>query len=274
MSPQAKLVTLETDPRRLVWRLATVWVGIELGLILLDYHVNYGGPHWIGAIRRMTNMAREDSLANLLAVLQMGLLGMTCWAVWLTVGKAGAAAWQRRGWAVVAAFFTYMTIDDGARIHERTGSAAKAVLQGWSFARGQEFADLFPSYTWQLVYLPAFGLLGMFTLFFLWSELRPKYSRLMVFCGIGCYVVAVGMDFFEGLDPEHRYNPYRWLADNVEATQFARERFHQTAFESYRHFSKVFEEALEMFGTTLLWMAILRHWLTDFDGLRIRFGSD
>ncbi len=270
-SDRAGPLQFEIDPRRFVWRLAMIWVGLECGLIVLDYHINFGGKHIVGAIRRMANMAREDSVANLATVIQLLLLALTLWAIYLTVRKAGGSKRQRRSWLVVASLFSYMAIDDGARMHERIGSAAKAMMTAWADARGTEFADFFPSYAWQIVYLPMFGALGLFMLVFFWFELKPKYSRLMVVAGVSCFVVAVGMDFFEGLDEDHRYNPYRWLADTFDVSEFTRQRFHAEAFDAYRHFSRVFEEAIEMFGITLIWMAVLRHWLSVYDGLRIRF---
>jgi hypothetical protein len=272
-SGSGRVVRLDLDRDRIVWRLALVWVAIELGLLVLDYHVNFGGVHIAGSIRRLANLAREDSLANLLAVLQVFLLALTVWGVWLTERRAGASKWQRRGWAVVAFLFTWMTIDDGARVHERFGTASKRVMEAWMDARGEEFVDFFPSYAWQVVFLPFFAALGLFTLWFLWKELKPKHSRTMVMVGIACFVTAVGMDFFEGLDSGHRANPYAWLADRLDIEEWTKWRFHASTYATLRHFSKDIEEVIEMFGTTLIWLAVLRHWLGSASEMRIRFST-
>ena len=146
------------------------------------------------------------------------------------------------------------------------------MIGGWS--SGREISDFFPSYSWEVVYLPLFATLGVITLVFLWFELTPKYSRVMVVTGIGCFVAAVGMDFFEGLDPDHRFNPYAWVADRVDISDFARRRFHSTSYATLLHFSKAVEEVTEMFGTTLIWMAVLRHWMASVGEVRIRFARD
>ena len=262
-------VQLRIDPRKLVWRLAAVWVAVEIGLVLLDYHLNFAGVHVVGSIRRLANMAREDSLANLVAVIQVGLLALTLWAVYLTVGRQGRSAWRRRGWLVVALFFSYMAIDDGSRLHERVGTAVDLLMKSWTRASGEGLVDVFPSYTWQLVYLPAFGLLGLFTLCFLWKELEPELSRVLVMAGLTCFVVAVGMDFLEGLDEQSRFNPYTWIARHTDISGFTDRRFHASPYDSLLHFSKVIEEAIEMFGTTLIWMAVLRHWTHTAGELRL-----
>jgi hypothetical protein len=264
-------VQLHIDPRRLVWRLATVWVALEIGLLVFDYHVNYGGVHVVGSLRRLANMAREDSLANLAAVLQVALLALTLWAVYLTVPGQRQFKWCRRGWLVLALFFSYITIDDGSRVHERLGTAIEQMMRGSTQASGQRLIDLFPSYTWQIVYLPLFGVLGLFTVIFLWKKLEPEYSRVLIVSGIACFVVAVGMDFLEGLDEQSRYNPYAWMAGQLDISRFTDRRFHETPYDTLLHFSKTLEEAIEMFGTTLIWMAVLRHWAQVTGELRLRF---
>ena len=269
--PAPQTAQFRIDARKLFWRLAAVCVAVEIGLVVLDYHVNFAGVHVAGALRRLANMAREDSLANLAAVIQVALLALTLWAVYLTARGSAGSAWRRRGWLVVALFFSYITIDDGSRLHERVGTAVGLVMDGWTRTSGEKLVDLFPSYTWQLVYLPSFALLGLFTLCFLWNVLEPNYSRLMILIGMGCFVVAVGMDFLEGLQEESRFNPYSWIARSVDISGFTERRFHASPHDALLHFSKVVEEAIEMFGTTLIWIAVLRHWTWVTGELRLSF---
>ncbi len=259
------------DRRRAVLGVAAAWIGIEILLLILDYHLNYATPELDDAIRRLTSLAREDSLADLVSVIQVVFLAVTLWAVYLTVRRRGGSRWQRAGWLTVACLFSYMAIDDGSAMHERVGTAVTHLLTAWSATSGSGFS--FPSYTWQLVYLPWFALFGAFTLCFLWAELRPKYSRLMVVAGLGCFVAAVGMDFAEGLDSGHVLNPYTRLADGFDLTAFTRGRFNAEPYDALLHFSKAFEETIEMFGTTLIWLAVLRHWLAGLDDVHIRVSS-
>jgi hypothetical protein len=267
-------VRFRVAPNRLVMWLVVVWVAIPIALLLFDYHVNYAGVHVAGAIRRLANLAREDSLANLLAVIQVILLSLTLWAVYWTSRRVGESKWRRRGWLVVALLFSYIAIDDGARMHERVGSGAELVLEAWASSSGAELMDFFPSYAWQVVYLPIFAALGLFALYFFWKELRPKHSRTLIVLGIGCFVVAVGLDFLEGLDARHVLNPYTWITENFDIEEWTRHRFHSEPYSTLRHFSKAIEEVIEMLGTTAIWIAVLRHWMQSADELRIRFSGD
>ncbi|HJO37781.1 MAG TPA: hypothetical protein QF650_04180 [Vicinamibacterales bacterium] len=109
--------------------------------------------------------------------------------------------------AVLALWFSYMTVDDGAQLHERIGTTVSILQED----AGSSALDLFPSYTWQLVFLPLFGGLGLFMAAFLWRELQDRPARLAVIAAIGCLVVAVGLDFFEGLEEDHAWNLYAAL---------------------------------------------------------------
>lgn len=264
---------LHVDPNRLVKRLVIVWVAIGLALLLLDCFLNYAGVHVVEPIRRLANLGHESSLANLVAVLQMVLLALTCWAARLAAGPSGQPIRTRRGWLLVAIFFTYLAIDDGARVHERIGTAAEMVLDGWAASRGAELVDYFPSYAWQLVVLPLIGILGVAALLFLWQELRPRHSRLLIASGLACFAVAVGLDFLEGLKGSHALNPYTWILERIDLAPWTRATFHKTPYVTLLHFSKALEELLEIYGTTLIWVAVLRHWMRSIAEFRIRFAD-
>ena len=77
----------------------------------------------------MFNTAREDGLASWFAVTQTLLIALTLWLIY-SVAKAGRKPRAIVvGWLVLALFFTYMAIDDGAQIHERLGSTFKALRE-------------------------------------------------------------------------------------------------------------------------------------------------
>ena len=96
----------------------------------------------------------------------------------------------------------------------------------------------------------------------------------MIVLGITCFVIAVGLDFLEGLDARHALNPHTWIAEHVDIEEWTRQRFHTTPFNTLRHFSKALEEVIEMFGTTVIWIAVLRHWMQSVSELRIRFSGE
>lgn len=234
----------------------TLWLCLlsELTFFVLDYHVNYGRGSAIGALRRMFNTAREDGLASWFATTQTLLAGLTLWCIFAVARASRLPRGTMAGWAVLASFFTYMAVDDGAQIHERLGSALQASVES---AKGS--LDFFPSYTWQLVFVPVFGALGAFTFVFLWTQLRDARSRLILFGALSLMALAVGLDFIEGLDDDHPWNLYTTLIEHFDIDPWARARFGHSDFDTLVHFAKSLEETIEMAANSLFWFLFLGH---------------
>ena len=264
-------VDLAIDPTRFVRSVFIACVVAEVAFLFLDYHVNYARLIDIGQIRRLANIAREDSLASWFGTAQTSFAALTLWLIYLVVRRQDTPRWRSAGWLTLAMFFTYMTIDDGAQIHERIGGVYRSVQERTDPAA----LAFFPTYTWQLLFLPAFGALGLFTLAFLWFELgfglSAGYSRRSVVAAIFCLVVAVGLDFIEGLERDHAWNLYAWIADSYDLESFTRQRFNHSPYTTIRHFSRSIEEFLEMLGNTLLWCVFLQHLTVVASDLRVRF---
>ena len=72
-------------------------------------------------------------------------------------------------------------------------------------------------------------------------------------------ILAVGMDFVEGLDPEHRWNLCTIISERFDLDIWAAERFGETAYDALRHFSKSTEGTLEMAAMSILWFLFIRH---------------
>ena len=154
---------------------------------------------------------------------------------------------QRFGWLLLAVFFTYMAIDDGAMVHERLGTASKNLDEDSLIS---QMTGAFPSYAWSWV-LPPLTCIGMFMLWFLWRTLTDKVSRIGIIAALGLFGIAVAMDYIEGL--EHGYKPladtYGWSGSSVQ------------------HFAKSIEEFLEMLAMSLWLVIFLRHfarWTPEF----------
>ncbi len=273
--PDENRISLQVDVRRLTWTIFAVFLCLEIAWVLLDYHVNYRNRADVSAIRRLFNITREDGIASWFAVTQTFLSGLTCWVVWTVVRRQDAVRWRRIGWLVLALLFTYMAVDDGAKIHERLGTAFEVMAERAEASGEESFAgtllDFFPSYPWQVVFLPFFGALGLFTLVFLWFELGGGLPRLLVVVAIGCFVTAVSLDFVEGLAEKHPWNLYTWIAERWDLESFTEARFDESPFDTLRHFSKSIEEFLEMLGNTLLWYVFLRRLTETAPDLRFRF---
>ncbi len=254
-------IGIHTD--RMIRNLAIFCVVFEIFLVLLDAFINYGKYTDIGAIRRFCNIAREDSLASWFGTTQTFMVGLTLWLIALVVKHTSAPKRTVIGWCVIAAFFTYMAVDDGAEIHERLGTAFKSVAKsgdsaGDSSSRMSQILDIFPSYAWQILFAPFFGIMGMFIFIFLWRELNSKTARILIILALSCFVMAVGLDFIEGLDKKHEWNIHTLIRKEYALKKY-----------TVRHFSKSLEEFIEMVGTTLFWVAFLSHFSRLLDnGLR------
>ena len=244
-------VVLRVDGRAACRVVFVVCVVLELTFVVLDYHVNYGRLTDIGALRRLTNIAREDGLASWFASTQTLLVGLTAWVfLWATRARA-SAVWRRRGWLLVAALFIYMAIDDGAQIHERAGTVFRVLYMP------DAASSIFPSFTWQLLFVPVFGVLGLLVAVFLWRELANGRSRVLIVVALLLFAVAVALDFVEGLNAAHPWNLHAALAAGTDLSDFTEARFEQSAYETLRHFSRSLEEFCEMLATTCIWTAIV-----------------
>ncbi len=208
-------------------------LALELLLVLLDLTVNWWRYSDSPAIRRMFNITREDGIATLFAVIQTFALALTCWIIFWLTRKTTPASRASTGWLILAIFFTYMGIDDGALVHERLGTAFKHSVGDRPL----------PTYGWQIVVGPVFVIFGLFLLIFLWTRSRLILDRFLLIAGLGCLGTAVLIDLIEGSP-----HGYRIIADLSGIDE-----------KTFSHFAKSFEEFIEMFGITLLWMRVLRH---------------
>ncbi len=261
-----EVLTAHLNVERVAPRLLWVCLATEAVLFLLDYFINYSEWTHVGAIRRMFNTTREDGLASWFGVTQTLLAGLTLSGIWFCAKASRRDKWVIRGWAILSVFFLYMAVDDGAQIHERVGTAVKAMGGGSSSE-----ASFFPSYTWQLVFVPAFGLVGLFMLWFLWQQIRDRTGRTILLIAIAFQVGAVGLDFQEGLAPDHPLNVYTAIAERFDYASFADEHFGENEFDTVLHFSQSFEETIEMAAISLLWSLFVRQLRDEPGAVRLRF---
>lgn len=235
----------------------------EVFFVLADHFINVGRLTDSGPIRRFFNITREDGIASWFAVIQTWMLGLTCGLLYLVARNQVGRRWRRVGWLVLCLFFFYMSMDDGAEFHERIGSSVKAMVLGEQAADGSRAIGIFPSYTWQLVFLPVFGAFGLFMLWFLNRELDRGVDKLLVLSAIGLLVLAVVADFFEGLDnDQHALNLYARL-----------QVYWDISASRLLHYSKSVEEFLEMLAMSVLWLVFLRHLVRVAPVLELRLGG-
>jgi len=234
-----------TWKRRPLLLIFAVCVLLEFVLVLLDLYVNWFRWADSSAIRRLFNITREDGLASLFAVIQTFLVALVVWLIYaLEVRKPGRKV-HAAGWLVLAVFFSYMVIDDGAMGHERIGSAFKHANEGIQLH----------SYAWQIVLAPAFVIMGLFMGGFLWQLGNHSIQRSWLIAALACLGVAMALDYVEGVE-----GAYRVLPDRTSWSE-----------KMIAHFSKSLEEFLEMLGMRLLLILFLNYLglLTEKTEIRI-----
>jgi len=253
-------VDFNVNVDRWIQHLIIVWVIIELLMVVLDYSVNYSNGSSVREIRRLFNITLEDGLASFFGVAQVTLVSLTLWVVWLTQRQMQGGGWRPYGWLIIALVFSYMAVDDGSRLHERVGAAFHQVNESASsLTLWGKVLRIFPSYPWQVVYLPFFAAFGLFVIVYLMRTLRRTRSRVFVLAAISLFVGAVGLDFVEGLAEDQPLNIYTAITRTVDISAFTERQFDEDPYDTLVHFSKSIEEFMEMLGNTLLWAVFLRH---------------
>jgi hypothetical protein len=246
-----RVTRVNVDTRRLLATVFFVCIASEILLFLLDLTINWQRFSETGAIRRLFNTAREDSLASWFAIMQTFAVALVAWALVIASRASQASAFRRAGWMFVAILFTYLSVDDGAKVHERLGTWSE------SFDATSDVLNAYPSYAWQLVVGPVLGAMGLFMLFFLWRELDDWKHRAGVLAAFGFLALAVFLDFVEGLDDR-----YWWILQNYDVTE-----------DLISHFSKSIEETLEMFAMTLFLVVFLSHLMRSYPTIALFFSE-
>lgn len=230
--------TLDRD--RAPWKLL-VWLVLgALGFSLLDYVGNRSDWVSSSSLHRLANVGREDSLHNFVSSVQELIVAAVALVLYLHARRT-ETRWARFEWGVAVAFFTWVGFDDGASIHERVGTA---VEDGVAF---------FPSYAWQVVFVPIFTVALLITAHVVIRTRRAPWTRILLVAGFACYVLAVALDYLEG-----RFGAY----DQVAST-FA------VPVETVSHYSRVVEELFEDVGASLFLVVLLRHLLFTVGSFRL-----
>lgn len=233
--------------------IVVLWGLIILFLVLSDIFINHF--EWVESrpIQRLVNITRDDGLSNWFSSIQLLFISIILWLICLflkySTPKLYYNKWHVWGWAVIALFFTYLAIDDGAKIHERVGASLRYSLEArheYSPSLLTKLFDIFPSYGWQFLFVPIFGLVAVFVLLFLFKSLKTKNQITLIIIGFSCYVSSVVLDFIEGMDVE--------VYDNVV-------NYFDTELDYVRHFSKLIEETFEMIGNLSFMLAFTKQLL-------------
>lgn len=238
---EKRAVTIQVDRRRVIKRIFIFCLSTEILIVLADIFLNY--LQWIPfkPLRKVFNITREDAIGNWFSSIQTLLVGIVLWIIF----AADRSEKKKWGWAVLSFCFTFMAIDDASKFHERVGSSFKELATNIQGA--QKIVELYPSYAWQIIFGPFFIAMGIYLVWFLWKELDQTPYRRWIVSALACLVLAVFLDGLEGMD--------------------------LPSLSSYpdRHFLKLMEEFLEMFGHTLFLVTFLSVLFSKKEKIHIEF---
>ncbi len=205
---------------------------ISLGFLILYYIPYIFDVKYNYFIRGYMNISREKNVPTFFSFTIMILISL----VYLFIYKDK----KRLYWLVISLFFLYLGFDDMFKIHENLGSAVgHAVVED---GLNKEFT----SYYWQAVFMPIFAFFGLFIAYVtsraFWDASCKKCIVMMI-AGYGLYAVAIGMDFYEGMDTD-----LFWLLI----------RFESLDYDDIVAIMRATEEAIEMLGGTLILASLLK----------------
>lgn len=209
--------------RRILVAVLWIQVAVMVGNLLFNFFDIAGHI----SIRRIFNVAREESLPTWFASLQALLVSVTAWALWRIE--------ESRGWLYVALFFLYVSIDDAAEVHERVATALSDTFPSLPFLED------YPSFSWHLLVAPilAAGLLAVAV--YQWRRIPTRRTLLLVGAGLAAFAVSQSLDVLEGID-----GLFEGWADDLGVEDY-----------TVSHGFRATEEWLEMLGTTALWAPML-----------------
>ena len=261
---EATPVLFTINARKWIWGILLVCISSVIAFVWLDFSVNTAYGSDLSPIRRLFNITREDSLSSWFGITVTWMVAVTLWTIFLVEKNRGASRGTRIGWGILAGAFTYMAADDGSKIHERLGSAFRDIQEAnlaetLPAAGGEGITHLFPSYSWQILFVPLFAALGVFMLIFLFRKLQTARARIGLLVVLGFMTTAVGLDFVEGLDEDHDWNLYTQIVDQWDFKLYSVETFRRPPYDAVRHFSKSVEESLEILAMTFMWVIMLGH---------------
>jgi hypothetical protein len=219
--------TIQIDAAVIARRILVTVLWIQLAIMLANLVFNFLDVTGHISIRRIFNVAREESLPTWFASLQALLVSVTAWALWRIEGA--------RGWLFVSLFFLYVSIDDAAAVHERVATALSD-----SFPT-LPLLENYPSFSWHLLVAPilAAGLLAVAV--YQWRRIPTRRTMLLVGAGLAAFAISQSFDVLEGID-----GLFEGWAEDLDVDEY-----------TVGHGFRATEEWLEMLGTTALWAPML-----------------
>ena len=244
-------VNADSFPRRLSWYLWLVCWGLVICDTVLTFHDITG--YYV--FHRVFDMTREETIPNWYASVLLFCIGLTSLLIYVVQRARGVFRADASPWLFFAGFFTFLSMDDGAKIHERLGTFFRDLTEEgegifWIF---QDVLDSASTYSWQIFVLPVFLFVGFFMLLWGYQHVKNTKTHGWILLGGVSIAVALGLDYFEG------------LVDN-DVIDLSDRAFSEYTIE---HYQRVAEEFLEMTGFICILHGLWIHLLSLVPGLKL-----
>lgn len=251
-----KNATIQTD--RFVSRILISLVVMETGLLFLDSAARFLRASLPLPVYRLFNMTREDSICNWFSSILTLSTALVLWIFWVRARRdpeSGVKKGHKAVWMILALMFSYMAIDDGAQLHERLGSALFYFAVNTPIPPLSRLFNAFPSYPWQVMFALFFGTMLFLLVYLAFFGLNNPSSRWAILSGTGLFVLAVAMDFIEGVPLARQFPIADFFSKNP----------------AMGHALKAIEEYVEMIGMTFMLTGFLKNTLVQFQDWRFSF---
>ena len=210
---------------------------VEAWLIFLHVRLALHSTPTVRALGQAFDMTRESSIATYWSCLIALGIGVVCLFVASLLRRNGASRLRHRGWILAGIVFICVSIDDAIAFHEKIGAITSLGLM-----RSLNY----PSYPWHVSVAPLVAAGVLLAAWVIWREVRkmPGLTTMLVLA-LGCFSMALGLDFIEGL-----------------AEMAALESAEPTATAEYMPIMMLTEEALEMTGTTIVLYVVISYMIS------------
>lgn len=241
------MLTLEINeyslPKRMFWYL---WL-VCCGLVACDSVLTFHDVTGYYVFNRVFDMTREESIPNWYASILLFCIALTC-AVTYTIQRRRVDRRDALPWVFFAGFFTFLSMDDGAKIHERLGSFFRELAEEGDgvFTVFQTVLETASTYSWQIFVLPVFLFFAFFILLWGFNNISVRETHRWILLGGFFIAIALGLDYFEG------------LVDNGVIDLEGR----PLSVNTIEHYQRVLEEFSEMTGFICILRGLCVHLLS------------
>ena len=235
-------VSASSFPRKLSWYL---WL-VCCGLVVCDSVLTFHDVTGYYVFYRVFDMTREETIPNWYASILLFCIALTC-VLTYAIQRLRVERHEAAPWLFFGGFFAFLSMDDGAKIHERLGSFFRELAEEGDgmFTIFQPLLEAASTYSWQIFVLPVFLFCAFFILLWGFNNISVRETHRWIILGGFFIAIALGLDYFEG------------LVDN-EVVDLEGRALSAYAIE---HYQRVAEEFLEMTGFVCilhgLWIHLL-----------------